>query len=404
MPQSSAELQDLLEVENLAAGYGGKAIVRGVDLRVQTGDWLGLLGANGAGKSTLLRAMTGQIPLLTGRVKVAGVDLARHPETAKRQFGYAVDFADLPATLTGRQYSRTGRLDPRMRADRLALRRPGRNLRLRPLDRPADRRLFAGTKMKLSISAAMLGAPPLLILDEALNGLDPVASWQVKQTLALLRRSGHGVIFSTHVLEVVASVCNRAVLIENGALARTWDQPELEPGEGRRRRVRKRRHGGAEGRANPRRSPALTATHEGRMVKELEVRLAMRILFLAPPLALSLALAGCNANRAGPEVMIPPPPPPQSSIRVTPPGFQLPQGGGCAGDIARFRAIQDNDLAMGHVNAEVYKQIQGDVAEADHACAQGDNLRAEGLLRATKARHGYLILKRLCRSQASQRQ
>ncbi len=118
----------------------------------------------------------------------------------------------------------------------------------------------------------------------------------------------------------------------------------------------------------------------------------MRMFFLAPPpalsLALLLALAGCNANRASPEVMIPPLPP-QTSLRVTPPGAQLPQGGGCAADIARFRAIQDNDLSMGHVNPDVYKQIQGDLAEADHACSEGDNLRAEGLLRATKTRHGY---------------
>ena len=139
-----------------------------------------------------------------------------------------------------------------------------------------------------------------------------------------------------------------------------------------------------------RRHYALTATQDGPIVVETSSsgRPAMRVLFLAPPLALSLALslalAGCNANRAGPEVTIPPLPP-QTSVRVT----QLPQGGGCAADIARFRAIQDNDLSMGHVNAEVYKQIQGDLIEADHACAEGDSLRAEGLLRATKTRHGY---------------
>jgi hypothetical protein len=104
------------------------------------------------------------------------------------------------------------------------------------------------------------------------------------------------------------------------------------------------------------------------------------------PLALTLALAGCNAQRPAPVIETPPPP---TSIRVTPPGFRLPQGGGCAGDIARFRAIQDNDLAMGHVDKSVYAQVQSEIAEADRACAAGDNLRAGGLLRASKERHGY---------------
>ena len=76
-------------------------------------------------------------------------------------------------------------------------------------------------------------------------------------------------------------------------------------------------------------------------------------------------------------------------MRVTPPESHLPQGEGCAGDIARFRAIQDNDLAMGHVEKGVYAQIQGEIAEADQACKAGNSLRAAGLLRATKAKHGY---------------
>jgi hypothetical protein len=111
----------------------------------------------------------------------------------------------------------------------------------------------------------------------------------------------------------------------------------------------------------------------------------MRLVPSAQAPILALLLAGCNATRA-PLVELPPPTTP-TTIRVTPPESHALQG--CAGDITRFRAIQDNDLAMGHVEKGVYTQIQGELAEADQACTAGDNLRAEGLLRATKARHGY---------------
>jgi len=114
----------------------------------------------------------------------------------------------------------------------------------------------------------------------------------------------------------------------------------------------------------------------------------MRRSLLLTSLALTLLLAGCNANRAPPVVELAPLATP-SYVRVTPPESHLPQSGGCAGDIAQFRAVQDNDLATGHVEKGVYTQIQGELAEADQACGQGDTLRAKGLLRATKARHGY---------------
>ncbi len=114
----------------------------------------------------------------------------------------------------------------------------------------------------------------------------------------------------------------------------------------------------------------------------------MRRVFPVLALAPTLVVAGCNANRAPPAVELAAPVSP-SYVRVTPPESHLPQCGGCAGDIAQFRTAQDNDLATGHVEKGVYTQIQGELAEADQACGQGDTLRAEGLLRATKARHGY---------------
>jgi hypothetical protein len=105
----------------------------------------------------------------------------------------------------------------------------------------------------------------------------------------------------------------------------------------------------------------------------------------APPLSLlfvAALLAGCNSARA-PEA------PAATARSVTPSDFRLPDGSGCSGAIARYRAVMDNDLAMGHVNRGVYGQIAHEIGEADSACAAGQDARATALVHASKARHGY---------------
>jgi len=221
--------RELLRVEALDTGYGPVQVLRSIDLRVAAGEILGLLGANGSGKSTLLRAITGQLPLWAGKVMITGIDLAAAPVRAKAKFGYAVDAADLPPTLTGMQYleltaSIKGCGPTDWPADGI--------LELLSLSAYANQLIGEcsfGTRVKFAISAALLGSPPLLILDESLNGLDPVASWRVKRLLRDLTRSGqHGVILSTHQLETVAALCDTAVLLSEGRNTQRWDRHELE--------------------------------------------------------------------------------------------------------------------------------------------------------------------------------
>lgn len=94
----------LLELRAVAAGYGGRSVVSGIDLTLRRGEILGLLGANGSGKSTLVKAFTGQLPLLAGSVAVDGIDMTKAPEAAKARLGLAVDVGDVPTPLTGLQY------------------------------------------------------------------------------------------------------------------------------------------------------------------------------------------------------------------------------------------------------------------------------------------------------------
>jgi hypothetical protein len=112
---------------------------------------------------------------------------------------------------------------------------------------------------------------------------------------------------------------------------------------------------------------------------------AMRMKILAAAALAALLLAGCNSP--GPTAGAPPPA--AASTDVTPSNFAMPTGSGCAGDIARYRAIQNNDLAMGHVAKSVYNQIKGEIADAERVCAAGDDRKASAMIVASRQRHGY---------------
>jgi ABC-2 type transport system ATP-binding protein len=221
-------MDEVLKAHNVSAGYCGHRIVEGVDLLLRKGDVLGLLGANGSGKSTLIKALTGQIRLLDGGVEISGIDLASRPEQAKAGLGLAVEPSDLPDGLTGRQYFELVASIRDCPPDGWPL--PAILERLR-IEDGLDRLISAcslGTRAKIGIAAALLGAPPLLIFDESLNGLDPVAAWEAKSImteLAATRR--HAILVSTHVVETVPTLCTRALLLSEGRLAQTWTASDL---------------------------------------------------------------------------------------------------------------------------------------------------------------------------------
>lgn len=162
-----------------------------------------------------------------GSAQLFGIDLAEKPELAKRIFGYAIDPPDLPATLTGTQYLelvssiRRCASNDWFRADLIELLALGKWLHL------SIGQYSYGTRMKLSI-AALLSNPPLIILDESLNGLDPVIAWRVKRLLVeMVNTHRHAVLLSTHVLETVESLCSVAVLLVDGRISARWDSEAL---------------------------------------------------------------------------------------------------------------------------------------------------------------------------------
>ncbi len=101
--------------------------------------------------------------------------------------------------------------------------------------------------------------------------------------------------------------------------------------------------------------------------------------------AAALTLAACNSNAPAPQASAPS----SAPAGVTPSSFRLPEGSGCSGDVARWKAIQDNDLATGHVSKSVYDRIQNDIAQASAACQAGRDKEASAMVRASRARNGY---------------
>ena len=222
-------MKNLLEVSGLDKSLGGKPVLRGLAFNLQAGEFAGLIGPNGSGKSTLMRCLCGVLPADAGRIVIEGHVLGDDPRAARHRLGYAVDPALLPAELDGRQC--------------LELVAQARGLAAVPVDSfnlarqlGLDRYLDAivasyslGTRQKLSVVLALLGQPPLLLLDESLNGLDPISALALKEHLAwLARERGCAVLLATHSLEIAEFFLTRASLLLGGRLVRDWHAQELE--------------------------------------------------------------------------------------------------------------------------------------------------------------------------------
>lgn len=218
-----------LQLEGVQLGYGALPVLRGVDLRLAPGELVGLIGPNGSGKSSLMRACAGIQPIAAGRIAIDGIELARDPLAARRRFGYAVEPERIPAALRGRQclelVARTRALgdDALASAQQLAA-----ALGLAPwLEREVGT-YSLGTRQKLAVVLALLGEPPLLLLDEVLNGLDPLAAFGLKQALRERADRGAAVLLATHGLEVAERFLDRAVLLLDGRIAGDWDREALQ--------------------------------------------------------------------------------------------------------------------------------------------------------------------------------
>lgn len=218
----------LLRATRVRVAYGDVHVLDGIDLTIAHGEFVALIGPNGAGKTTLLHAIAGTAPLCDGHVDVDGHDLAKTPRAAKEAVGLAIDPPSLPVLLTGRECLALfagARGLPSIPPATLAL---GETLSLTSvLDRRIDS-YSLGMRQKLGIMLGLIGEPPLLLLDEPFNGLDPRSALAFKTHLvSLVARGDTSVLLATHSLDIAERHATRVVLLMDGRVRRSWDAAEL---------------------------------------------------------------------------------------------------------------------------------------------------------------------------------
>lgn len=219
MTAESPSPTPLLELDQVSRHRGGRPAVEALSLRVERGEVLGLLGVNGAGKSTTLAMMVGALSPHAGQVRIDGRDLVEHPHVPGKMAGWLPEHAPLYAELTVReQLDAIGRLHglrgpalKKRRQDMLEL------LQLEPMAQRLVRQLSQGQRQRVGLACALLHDPPLLVLDEPANGLDPV---QIEHWRSLVRSlaKDHAVVISTHVLDEVTASCTRIAILHEGRL------------------------------------------------------------------------------------------------------------------------------------------------------------------------------------------
>ncbi|HEY6457615.1 MAG TPA: ABC transporter ATP-binding protein [Steroidobacteraceae bacterium] len=213
----------VLRITGLTAGYGMQPVLNNVSLEVPIGEWVALLGPNGSGKSTLLYCIADMLRPSAGEIEICGFPLAHDAGMAKRSLGFSCAPERLPGLLTGRQCLEVYAAAKGVReidADVLDLITIFRLTSF--LDRFVDT-YSLGTRQKLAVLLALIGAPRLIVLDEAFNGLDPASARSLKQHLrGLVEAQRASVLLATHAVDVVERYADRAALMLSGSIVKVW--------------------------------------------------------------------------------------------------------------------------------------------------------------------------------------
>jgi ABC-2 type transport system ATP-binding protein len=209
----------LIEAVGLHKRFGDIKAVDGISLKVVKGEVLGFLGPNGAGKSTTMKMITGFLEPDTGKASICGIDVFEHPKKAKTRFGYVPEGAPSYGEMTPRTFLSFIAEIRGYRGAEIASRvaRSVERAGLEPvLDQVIDT-LSKGYKRRVGLAQAILHDPPVLIMDEPTDGLDPNQKHHVRKLIADMA-SDKAIIISTHILEEVEAVCSRAIVINKGVI------------------------------------------------------------------------------------------------------------------------------------------------------------------------------------------
>ncbi len=208
----------MIEVKNLTKRYGGHKAVNDISFRVEEGEILGFLGPNGAGKSTTMNILTGYLSASEGTVSINGHDVLDEPNEAKASIGYLPEHPPLYLDMTVREY-----LDFMYDLKKCTISRQEhiaeicRIMKIEDVYGRLIKNLSKGYRQRVGFAQALIGNPPVLILDEPTVGLDPNQIIEIRSLIKSLGKH-HTVILSSHILPEIEAVCDRIVIINKGVI------------------------------------------------------------------------------------------------------------------------------------------------------------------------------------------
>ena len=228
------EKKAILEIKGYSKTYGeGKKAADNVTLTIESGDIYGFIGHNGAGKSTTIRAVVGVLDFTEGEIYIDGHSVKKDSMVCKKVTAYIPDNPDLYENLTGLQYlnfiSDIFEIDETVREEKIN----DFASRFEITDALGDLvgSYSHGMKQKLAIISALIHDPVLIVMDEPFVGLDPKASFVLKQIMHEMCEKGTAIFFSTHVLDVAEKLCNKVAIIKHGQIIASGTMEELTHGE-----------------------------------------------------------------------------------------------------------------------------------------------------------------------------
>ena len=218
----------MLTISDLKRSFGPIQAVRGVTFAVDKGEVLGFLGPNGAGKSTTMRMITGFLPPTSGTATVCGHSVQNDAVAAKRCFGYlpenapsyagmcVTEFLEFIATVRGYKGAERRKLvAAAIEKSRL------QSVKNRPIET-----LSKGYRQRTCFAQAILHDPPVLIMDEPTDGLDPNQKFVVREMIKEMA-ADKAIVISTHILEEVEAICTRVIIIAEGVIVANGTPAEL---------------------------------------------------------------------------------------------------------------------------------------------------------------------------------
>lgn len=218
-----------IRIQHLTKIYGSQKAVNDISFDVNPGEIMGFLGPNGAGKSTTMKITTGYLSATSGRVEVCGFEVAQQSMEVRRNIGYLPEHNPLYTEMYIKEFLRFVGALYGLKGEKLTV-RVSEMIEICGLEveqRKKIGQLSKGYRQRVGLAQALIHNPPVLILDEATTGLDPNQIVEIRNLIKTVGKE-KTVLFSSHIMQEVEAICDRAVIINRGQIVANRTLAELQ--------------------------------------------------------------------------------------------------------------------------------------------------------------------------------